>query len=212
MRSLEELAPVVQGTRVLELGCAPARWLVWYAERFGALSVGLESSSMGASISRRNLVAAGVPGEIHEGDLLTADLGTFELVLSLGVIEHFTDVRAAFAQHAAFVKRGGRLVLGMPNFRGLTGFFQRWADPEQLALHNQAAMDVRLYEGLAAKHGLRMDAVRYVDGIDPDLIKVSRLSARLVLMPFRALRMLRLSDHLNAPMVSSYLVVRFARP
>ena len=59
-RTLEEVAPVKPGTRVLELGCAPARWLLWYAERFGAKVTGLESSPKGVQLSRENLAAAGV--------------------------------------------------------------------------------------------------------------------------------------------------------
>src|SRR5205823_4238614 len=68
-RALEEFAAVSRNASVLELGCAPARWLLWYAERFGANVTGLELSSEGARLSRQNLAAGGVDGRIFEGDL-----------------------------------------------------------------------------------------------------------------------------------------------
>jgi SAM-dependent methyltransferase len=211
IHALEELASVPRGAQVLELGCSPARWLVWYAERFGALVTGLESSPTGVTLSRENLSAAGVGGDIREGDFFRAEIGKFDLVLSLGFIEHFDDVPAAFARHVSFVKQGGRLVIGMPNFRGLIGFFQRWADPDYLAMHNRDAMDPSPYQRLAAQGGMRLDAVRFIGGLDPDMVRVSRLSARLALMPLRLWRKLRPSDHVNGRSISSYLVMTFTR-
>jgi SAM-dependent methyltransferase len=211
MRALEEVAPASAGAEVLEIGCAPARWLVWYSERFEAHVTGLESSSRGAAISRDNLSASGVVGSIREGDFFSANVGVFELVFSLGVIEHFDDVEAAFARHLSFVGEGGRLVIGVPNFRGLTGLFQRWGDREFLALHNTDAMVPELYRRLAHDHGLTIDAVRYLDGFDPDMVNVSRLTTRLALMPFRALRMLAPMDYVNGRFVSSYLLMAFTR-
>ena len=70
-RTLEDLAPVKPGARVLEVGCAPARWLLWYAERFGANVTGLESSPKGVQLSRENLAAGGVDGEIVEADFFS---------------------------------------------------------------------------------------------------------------------------------------------
>ena len=136
----------------------------------------------------------------------------FRSVLSFGFIEHFDDVAGTFARHRDFMEQDGRIVIGMPNFRGLMGLFQRWADPTYLALHNQRAMDAGIYRDLATQQGLRLDDVRYIDGIDPDMVRVSRLSARLALMPLRAARLLRPTDHLNGRLISSYLVMTFTRP
>lgn len=211
MRALEELAPVPAGAQVLELGCAPARWLIWYAERFGAVVTGLESSPKGVALSRENLATAGIGGEIHEGDFFTAETGEFDLVLSIGFIEHFNDVPAAFARHLTYLRPRGRMVVAMPNFRGLIGFLQRWADLDYLAMHNRRAMDTSLYRRLASEHGVSLDAVRYVGGIEPDMVRVSRLAPRLALMPLRVWRKFEASDHVNGPLISSYLVMTFTR-
>jgi SAM-dependent methyltransferase len=212
-RALEEQAPVPPGARVLEVGCAPARWLLWYAERFGANVMGLEYSHKGVELSRENLAAGGVEGEIRQGDLFADDLGLgeFDLVLSLGFIEHFEDIEAAFSRHLDFVRPGGRLVVGMPNFRGLIGTLQRWGDPSYLALHNQRAMDPGLYRKIAGAHGMKMDSARYIDGADPVMVRVTRRSAWVPVIALLAWRKLRLSDHVNNRFISSYLLLTFTR-
>ena len=212
-RALEELAPIQPNGTVLEVGCAPARWLVWYAERFGVRVTGIEYSPKGAELSRANLAAAGVSGEICQGNFFAGelDLGEFDAVVSLGFIEHFEDIAAAFSRHVDFVAPGGRLVIGMPNFRGLIGLLQRWADPDYLELHNREAMDTRLYAGLAVANGMSLDAVRYIDGQDPAMLRVTRRSAHLIVLPLALLRRVEVSDRINGRLISSYLVLTFTR-
>ena len=213
-RALEELAPVRPGARVLEVGCAPARWLLWYAERFRAAVTGLESSPKGVQLSQANLAAGGVDGEIVEADLFSDELslGTFDLVLSLGVIEHFDDVPHAFARHAAFVGAGGRLVIGMPNFRGLIGLIQKFSDKELLSMHNTEAMEAQRYPHLANESGMSLENTRYIDGADPAMISVKVRPMQAVVLPLQLWRRLRFSDRLNHRLISSYLLLTFVRP
>jgi len=213
-RALEEVAPVKPGTRVLELGCAPARWLLWYAERFGANVTGLESSPKGVQLSRENLAAGGVDGEILEADFVSdgSSLGTFDLVLSLGVIEHFDDVPHAFARHAAFVAEGGRLVIGMPNFRGLVGLIQKFSDRKFLSMHNTEAMEPRRYPHLANVSGMSLEDSRYIDGADPAMISVKVRPMQAAVLPLQLWRRLQFSDRVNHRLISSYLLLTFVRP
>ena len=213
-RALEEVAPVKPGTRVLEIGCAPARWLLWYAERFGANVTGLESSPKGVQLSQENLAAGGVDGEIVKANFLSEglSLGAFDLVLSLGVIEHFDDVPHAFARHAAFVAEGGRLVIGMPNFRGLIGLIQKFSDPELLSMHNTEAMQPQRYPQLANESGMSLEDTRYIDGADPAMLVVKVRAMQAAVLPLQLWRRLRFSDRVNHRLISSYLLLTFVRP
>jgi SAM-dependent methyltransferase len=213
-RALEELAPVKPGARVLEIGCAPARWLLWYAESFGARVTGLDSSSRGVQLSRENLAAGGVDGEIVEADFMSEGLSfrNFDLVLSLGVIEHFDDVPHAFARHAAFVAEGGRLVIGMPNFRGLIGLIQKFSDREHLSMHNTDAMRPQRYPNLANQSGMSLETMRYIDGADPAMISVTVRPMQIAVLPLQLWRRLRFSDRVNHRLISSYLLLTFVRP
>jgi SAM-dependent methyltransferase len=213
-RDLERVAPVAAGDTVVEVGCSPARWLVWYAERFGARPTGLEYSAAGADMSRRNMALAGVEGEVREGDFFSDEVGSgaFDLVLSLGFIEHFDDIPRAFARHVDFMRPGGRLALGMPNFRGLIGALQRWGDPGFLARHNREAMRPELYTELARRHGLERETTTYLDGIDPAMVRVTRHGPGAVMLPLSLWRRLRVSDHMNGRLISAYLLMTFRLP
>lgn len=209
--ALEEMAPVAAGASVIEIGCAPGRWLVWYAKRFDARVRGLEYSKKGAELSQANLRAAGLPPDVVQRDffdeLVEHERST--LVLSLGFIEHFDDLRVAFRRHLDFVEPHGRVAIGVPNFRGMTGLMQRWASPEFLAQHNHAAMDPELFRGFAHEHGWELEDHRYIGSFDPNVIHVRRHGPAAVLLPLGALRRLRFTDRLNHPRLSSYLMMTF---
>jgi SAM-dependent methyltransferase len=213
METLGELAPVGAGGRVLEVGCAPGRWLLWYAERFGALVSGVEYSGKGAAFTRENLAMAGVTGDIREADFFAShlDLGFYDVVLSLGFIEHFDSLAEVLARHASLVAPGGKLVVGVPNFRGLIGFLQGWGDPEYLALHNAEAMDPRTYERALEESEMSLDVTRYIGGPDPSMLRIRRRSAHVIVLPLTILRRARLTDRLNSRGLSSYLVMVFSR-
>jgi SAM-dependent methyltransferase len=211
-RELARRAPVARGETVLEVGCAPGKWLLYYAERFGARVEGVEYGDKGVAATRANLAAAGVPGEIHHADFFDFPARPYDLVLSLGFIEHFDDLGAAFARHVDFVAPGGRLAIGVPNYRGLNRVVQRFSDPDHLALHNLDAMEPALYARLAAEYGLVVDSIAHVGGFDPIIIKIGRPAVR----PWIALegrwRRLAAADRLNSRWASSYLLAVLRRP
>jgi SAM-dependent methyltransferase len=173
-RVLTRQAPAVAGDTVIEIGCAPAKWLVFYAERFGAQVSGVEYSAKGAELSRSNLAACGVPGTIHAADFFALPPQPHDIVLSFGFLEHFDDLEATFARHVEFVAPGGRLVLGVPNFRGLNGAVQRIADPAYLARHNTAAMCSPRLRALGDAGGLTLEHLGYLGGFDPSLLRLNR--------------------------------------
>ncbi|HYH56909.1 MAG TPA: class I SAM-dependent methyltransferase, partial [Anseongella sp.] len=53
---------------------------------------------------------------------------TYDLVFSCGLIEHFEDTRDIIARHLPFLNEKGVLLITLPNFRGVNGWFQRRYD------------------------------------------------------------------------------------
>jgi SAM-dependent methyltransferase len=210
-RTLAQHAPVSPGHRVLEVGCAPAKWLAFYAERFGASVEGIEYTELGASLSRLNLAECGIDGKIHQADFFTVEPSSYDLVLSLGFIEHFDDLEGAFARHLEFVAPGGRLVIGVPNYRGLNRWLQWLSDPAHLRLHNLRAMDPRLYRRLAALHGLEVTYADHIGGFDPTIIRLGRRVAVPIIVLEGRYRRLAIADRINHPLASSYLVTVMQR-
>jgi hypothetical protein len=67
----------------------------------------------------------------------------YEIVTSIGFIEHFEDTRLVLSKHVELLKSGGGLLVTLPNFRGLNGFVQKIFDPKNYTIHNISSMDVK---------------------------------------------------------------------
>lgn len=210
--ALSAHADVERGASVVEIGCAPASWLLFYAERFGAVVTGIEYTERGVALSRANLEAAGVPGTIAHADFFDVTAQPHDLVLSLGFIEHFDDLDATFARHLDFLAPGGRLAVGVPNYRGLNRVLQSMSDPAHLRLHNLEAMRPALYRRLAAEHGLEVEYQDHIGGFDPIIIKIGRRAVLPLILLEGRYRRLRVADRINHPLASSYLLTVLRRP
>lgn len=202
---------------LLEVGCAPGRWLVFANQTFGYRVSGYESSPLGAQKTRDNLVAHGINGVIHEQDFLSVDLPTdlYDVVLSLGFAEHFENFDEVVAMHARVLKPGGTLFLEVPNLRGLNLALLRWTDSPLLEYHNLAVMKPEALRSAAAKAGLSIRDISYLGGFEPWFfdfsskpINVRRIFWRLL----RARQRARFLDHLNHRWLSGYLLAILEKP
>lgn len=221
------LRKVLRGSTgdALEIGCAPGRWLAFLAAEFGLRVSGIEYTADGTAATRRNLELLRVnAAEIREADFLTAvPSPRFDVVLSLGFIEHFTDVEAVLRRHAAWAKPGARVVVGVPNFRGVHGVLQRGLDPEVLARHNLTIMNIDRLAQLGQSSGLLTESVEYLGSLEPSL-PIARAGvkgpadflAKVGLRAVRAIRRAPLVGHVldgwNNRIVSSYILASYRKP
>jgi 2-polyprenyl-3-methyl-5-hydroxy-6-metoxy-1,4-benzoquinol methylase len=133
------------GMRVLEIGFAPGKYLSWVGKRLGARVAGLDYSPSGIATAKKLFDAVGVEADLRCEDLFetTFEPGSFDLVYSLGVIEHFDDPRDIVSRHVSLVRpNGGMALVAIPNFGGIYGRIQRSFDPESLLIHNLDIMSV----------------------------------------------------------------------
>ncbi len=127
-------------SRVLEIGCGRSMWLPFLARSFGCKVAGLDIEAYAAELARANLSGAGVDGEILCGDAFNPDalpglLGKFDLVYSMGVMEHFDDAAERLAILGRYLKPGGRILTSVPNLQGINWLMQRLASLERLNMH-----------------------------------------------------------------------------
>ncbi|HJQ34218.1 MAG TPA: class I SAM-dependent methyltransferase [Pyrinomonadaceae bacterium] len=123
---------------LLEVGCGDSTWLPYLALRTGASVTGVDYSQDGCEMARRRLDAQGVAGSVVCADVLAADpeeVGQFDFVYSLGLVEHFTDLKGILTTLLKFVRPGGALFTEVPNLLSLHGLMV-WAwQPELMAKH-----------------------------------------------------------------------------
>jgi SAM-dependent methyltransferase len=113
---------------LLELGCATSRWLPYFARHFGFRVSGLDYSEVGCDAARQILDRDGVAGTVLHGDAFNpaSDLeNRFDVVISLGLVEHFRDTGACLRSFARFAKPGGHVITTVPNIAGWLGVVQK---------------------------------------------------------------------------------------
>jgi 2-polyprenyl-3-methyl-5-hydroxy-6-metoxy-1,4-benzoquinol methylase len=117
-----------RGTRLLEIGCAGSVWLPFFAQEFGFSICGIDYSEVGCARERQILHKAGVAGEIVCADFFYPPdhfVEAFDIVVSFGVVEHFSDTSGCLRAFARFLKPGGVLITHLPNLSGLNGMIQK---------------------------------------------------------------------------------------
>ena len=217
--SLQAHIPALTG-KTLEIGCAPGKWMAFMAREFGVTPSGIDYSEVGASSTFENLRMLGIePGEVLVGDFFKIEpTMSYDLVMSLGFIEHFSDVEDVVRRHLLWLKPGGVLVLGIPNFQGVHGFLQKLLDEDVLRKHNTEIMNRKFFEQLAHKNNLEPLFNSYIGSFEPSLIVATRRSntivqlfAKMLLRISRRVRNLKLFDGVNGRMVSSYILAIYRK-
>jgi 2-polyprenyl-3-methyl-5-hydroxy-6-metoxy-1,4-benzoquinol methylase len=131
------------GARVMEVGCAPGKFLLWCALAGKAHACGVEYAQNSYEKTLRLFADAAAPCDIRKEDFMqtTFEEASFDLVYSIGVVEHFTDPRPMVKKHLDMLKPGGVALIAVPNFGpGIYGWLQQRLDRENYDIHNTAIM------------------------------------------------------------------------
>jgi 2-polyprenyl-3-methyl-5-hydroxy-6-metoxy-1,4-benzoquinol methylase len=124
---------------LLEIGCAKSAWLPYFAREFGFSVCGIDYSPVGCQMARAVLQANGVEAEVICADFFCppeAMLGTFDVAVSFGVVEHFDDTASCLRAVSSFLKPGGTLITNIPNMVGWVGLLQKTLNRPVYEIHN----------------------------------------------------------------------------
>jgi SAM-dependent methyltransferase len=191
LRVFKRFVPEGQGSRALEIGGAPGGYLAFVNRTFGHEAYAIDSSAVGCRKLEENFRLLKIPVTVYcrdvlEGDL--SDLPRFDLVYSLGLIEHFSDPREMIRKHIELAKPGGLVILGLPNFLGISRTILRLTRPETFRKHNLRTMDLRTWARFEREMGLEVVFRGYVGGWEPRIyaMRQNGRRSRLVNFPIRA--------------------------
>jgi SAM-dependent methyltransferase len=131
-----------RSSSLLEIGCAPGKYLGAIASKLEVQVSGLDYSLNGISIARKFMASISKDADLRCEDMTqsTFPIATFDTVFSIGFIEHFDNPAPVVARHLEFVRPGGTAVMLVPNYGGWIGRVQGILDPENLAIHNTEMM------------------------------------------------------------------------
>ncbi|MDQ6611160.1 MAG: class I SAM-dependent methyltransferase [Gemmatimonadota bacterium] len=167
---------VKPGDKVLEIGFAPGKQLAWIAQALGASVSGIDFSAPGVRSSEQLFRHLGLKGDLRCEDVFATSfpLGTFDVVYSQGVIEHFQDPQAIVRQHFELLRPGGVAVITIPNYGGIYGRLQARLDPENLSIHNTRIMSPEAFAALMPADIAKSVNVRYTGRLTSALVSFER--------------------------------------
>ena len=149
--------PVKERGRALEVGCFPGRYL----PTIGILGYQLNGVDMQAGVSELPewLATQGYKvGEFVKADFFEwSPDKAFDLVFSLGFVEHFENWEVVIERHLELVAPNGLIMLEAPNFLGaFQNWFHRTFDADNLAMHHVPAMDPFQWAEVVRRHGFEV--------------------------------------------------------
>jgi SAM-dependent methyltransferase len=130
----------------IEIGGFPGIYSIYFHKKFGYSPTMLDfitDHKVVNFIEESNGVQAGTI-EIIKGDFFSfTSSRKFSVVFSWGFIEHFRDIRDVVRRHWNLVEEGGYLLIGLPNLKGLPGWFTKLVDRTFLDIHNLECMEIK---------------------------------------------------------------------
>jgi 2-polyprenyl-3-methyl-5-hydroxy-6-metoxy-1,4-benzoquinol methylase len=136
--ALATLGVVDDRKSLIEAGCARSGVLPLFAKKLGLRIAGIDYSPNGCEQARLILARENVMGEIYCHDVFSLPghlVERFDILVSFGLIEHFSDTTAIVAALSRLVRPGGVLFTNLPNMNGTTGLLQRVLDRGVYDIH-----------------------------------------------------------------------------
>lgn len=146
--------PKTKWAKVLEVGSAPGNHLVRLSQTFGFVPYGIEYLDSGAELNRKIFVLHNInPDNVIHEDFLSEEFhkhykGYFDIVISRGFIEHFTDVGDVIEKHINLLTKGGYLIVSIPNLRRINYILSRIFHRETISMHNLNIMEKEKFSEL----------------------------------------------------------------
>lgn len=169
-----------QTKSVIEIGAFPGRYLAYVAKTFDLRPTALDYQSDLTTIAA-NFRALG----IEEFDLLNEDFldwdcqDTFDFVMSIGFVEHFTNFEDVIAKHCAILNKGGAVFFQIPNKRLLRWLYGCLADRSNLAAHNLNVMSLDVFRQAAVRNNMTIEVLEYFGPFQFGLHGANRNALRL---------------------------------
>ena len=136
--------------RLLELGCGGSSLLPYFSKNLGFIVSGIDYSSSGVEITQKMCDVYGISVDLFCQDIFQIPNNLhekFDVVVSFGVAEHFTNTDATIQAFSKFVRPGGILLTVVPNMFGLCGFTQKLFSKTIFDIHEKISP-----KGLSISH------------------------------------------------------------
>ena len=132
----------------------------------------------------------------------------YDIVCSVGFIEHFEDTEDVIQKHIELLSDNGTLLIVLPNFRGLNGFIQYLFDRENLKIHNLNSMKITNLKQIIRKTDLKNIEIRYTKKpmlwVEPKPKRGNKLVRKVIYMLSCILKIVPVRCRLLSPYIIIY--------
>jgi len=194
--------------------------MVFLNEKLQYFVEGCEYLESAVKITRQNLEINNIRNAIvHEGDFLSYDFEgkQYDVVISLGFIEHFSNPESVVCKMCTILKNGGILIIGIPNFTGLNYYIAKYVDKKVknklLTAHNLKIMNLHFFYELAKNGKIKPVEITFRGGFEPALYDISATPFWFKIL-FQCLTLLfhnRLSQIISSKFYSSYILAAYKK-
>lgn len=132
----------LQRKKILEIGAGNSQWLPYFAKKYPqSMFAGLDYSKTGCEKLASRIAATGVADRvvIYYQDIFMIDSqihGEFDVILSFGVVEHFSDLSQILSNINKYLKNDGIMFTLIPNMAGSIGYLTRIFNKKIYDTHN----------------------------------------------------------------------------
>ena len=198
---------------IFEIGCSPGRFLSYF--HYNGFDInGIDYSTEGNNQLKNNFRTQGIKDyNVYEEDFLKFKTSKkYDIVMSFGFIEHFDNPDIVFQKHLDLLKKNGKLFIGIPIFKGLTGFLQMMNNPGILDYHNLKIMNLDYFKSAQNKFDINGLKIDYLGGFDVNMIfqlksySIKNIFSRIIIKIFKISGVLRILESLKSKYLSSYVI------
>ncbi|MDR2805600.1 MAG: class I SAM-dependent methyltransferase [Dysgonamonadaceae bacterium] len=164
---IQTVSSLYKEGRCMEIGVFPGV----YTAAFGKLGHEINGIDLTPRVTELNRIfeAKGFKvGAFFQRDFLNFKSDKrYDIVFSLGFIEHFIDYKLIIAKHCELVDNNGIIFIAVPNFRGrFQHFLHKMVDKENLEKHNLRSMNPKEWEDVLIQNGFDVVKQGYIGSFD----------------------------------------------
>lgn len=162
---IAEFIPKIKGAKFFEIGCAPGGILRDVCSRLNCEANGIDFAQSPERIEQY-LQSEGVRvGHIFNDDFMNWQPDEqYDIVGSFGFVEHFLNADVAVDRHFSMTKKGGFVIIEIPNFNKGQLVLHWLFDRVNLQRHNTRIMNRKFFIDAARRNQAEIVTVRYAGG------------------------------------------------
>lgn len=171
---------------LIELGGYPGRYLAYLSDKYNLTSTCLDFNSDTIKVEESMPAFGVVDYKIIQADILNyKPLEKYDLVISNGFIEHFDNYEKVLNNHCAYLKKGGTMLVMIPNKRGSRRLYGYLVDYKNLKAHNLKCMEKKTFENFANENNLLVLKNEYFGGFPFAVHQKLNFAQKLLFMSTR---------------------------